>query len=318
MSDPKHFTSVQDAGDIHSLVKKAFEIKRDTKAFSQRGKGLTVGLFFLQPSLRTRISTQKAAQLLGMNVIVMNAGQDGWQLEFEDGAVMNGDKAEHIKEAAAVLGQYCDIIGIRSFAGLKDRNADYAENVLNSFIRYAGVPVISLESATRHPLQSLADLITMEELFPDLHQKKIVLSWAPHPRPLPQAVANSFSEWVLNAGYGLTITHPEGYELDPDFTRGATIEYDQRKALADADIVYVKNWSSWKDYGRVLNTDPNWMISERSFGTNSRGSVMHCLPVRRNVVIADDILDGPRSLVIQQAANRVWSAAAALDLLIES
>jgi N-succinyl-L-ornithine transcarbamylase len=309
----KHFTSVADVENMDRLIDQALLIKKDPRAWMSRGSHKTLGLFFFQPSLRTRISTQKAASMLGMNVIVMNVGQDGWQLEFEDGVVMNGDKAEHIREAAAVMGQYCDIIGVRSFAGLTDREKDYREETLSAFQKYAGVPVISLESATRHPLQSLADLITLKEHAPSARNPRIVLSWAPHPRALPQAVANSFAEWILAAGYELTITHPAGYELDPRFTEGARIEHDQKAAFSDADFVYVKNWSSWKNYGQVLSTDPDWTVGEEHFQDKSTTKVMHCLPVRRNVVIRDEILDGPRSLVIPQAANRVWSAAAVLD-----
>lgn len=312
----KNFTSVHDVSDIHGLMKTALEIKKYPLQNTTLGTHKTLGLIFLNPSLRTRMSTQKAAYNLGLNVIVMNMDKDSWALETRDGVVMDGDKAEHAKEAVAVMGEYCDIIGVRSFPGLKDREADYKEEMLNIFLKYVGIPVISLESATRHPLQSLADLVTIEELS-RVKKPKIVLTWAPHIKALPQAVPNSFAEWMLAAGHDLTITHPEGYELSEEFTKGATIEHDQTKALADADFVYVKNWSSFNNYGSVSNRFPQWTFDGKKQAFTNEAKVMHCLPVRRNVVIADEILDGPHSAVIQQAGNRVFAAQAVLQTLLE-
>ncbi|SDF22383.1 N-succinyl-L-ornithine transcarbamylase [Dyadobacter soli] len=307
----KHFLSIKDVTDLPQLISSGIAAKRDPFADQALGKNKTIGLLFFNSSLRTRISTQKAAQNLGLNVITMNVGQDGWGLEMEEGVIMNGDKAEHVKEAAAVIGSYCDIIGIRSFAGLQDRDKDYAEIVFQQFKKYAQVPIINLESATRHPLQSLADCITIEE-FKLKKRPKVVLTWLPHFKALPQAVANSFCEWMNPMDVEFVITHPEGYDLSPDFVGKGQVIYDQDKALEGADFVYGKNWSSYNSYGQVLNTDPSWMITEAKMALTDNGKFMHCLPVRRNMKVADEVLDGPRSLVIEQAANREWSAQAAL------
>jgi len=307
----KHFLSIKDVTDLPQLISSGIAAKKDPFADQTLGKNKTIGLLFFNSSLRTRISTQKAAQNLGLNVITMNVGQDGWGLEMEEGVIMNGDKAEHVKEAAAVIGSYCDIIGIRSFAGLQDREKDYAEVVFQQFKKYAQVPIVNLESATRHPLQSLADCITIEE-FKLKQRPKVVLTWLPHFKALPQAVANSFCEWMNPMDVELVITHPEGYDLSPDFVGKGQVIYDQDKALEGADFVYGKNWSSYNSYGQVLNTDPSWMITEAKMALTDNGKFMHCLPVRRNMKVADEVLDGPRSLVIEQAANREWSAQAAL------
>lgn len=320
----KNFTSVNDIADISALVNEALQLKQKTFAHSSLGKNKTLGLMFLNPSLRTRLSTQKAALNLGMNVIVMNVDKEGWALEMQDGVVMNGTTVEHVKEAAAVMGQYCDVIGIRCFPGLKDKAEDYNEVVLNKFIKYCGVPIISLESATLHPLQSLADLITITE-HKKIKRPKVVLTWAPHVKALPQAVPNSFSEWMCAASgsTGLTtsvdfvITHPRGYELDTQFTKGATIIHNQDEALKGADFVYVKNWSSFHDYGKILCTDANWMMSNKKLALTNNASVMHCLPVRRGIELSDEILDGPNSLVIKQAANRVFAAQVVLKNILE-
>ncbi|MHA4736584.1 N-acetylornithine carbamoyltransferase [Dyadobacter sp. MSC1_007] len=307
----KHFLSIKDVTDLPQLITNGIAAKRDPFADSALGKNKTIGLLFFNSSLRTRISTQKAAQNLGLNVITMNVGQDGWGLEMEEGVIMNGDKAEHVKEAAAVIGSYCDIIGIRSFAGLQDREKDYAEIIFQQFKKYAQVPIINLESATRHPLQSLADCITIEE-FKLKQRPKVVLTWLPHFKALPQAVANSFCEWMNPMDVELVITHPEGYDLSPEFVGKGQVIYDQDKALEGADFVYGKNWSSYNQYGQVLTADPSWMITEAKMSRTDNGKFMHCLPVRRNMKVADEVLDGPRSLVIEQAANREWSAQAAL------
>ncbi|MEO6284822.1 MAG: N-acetylornithine carbamoyltransferase [Dyadobacter sp.] len=307
----KHFLSIDDVTDLNHLISSGIAAKRNPFGESELGKNKTIGLLFFNSSLRTRISTQKAAQNLGLNVITMNVGQDGWGLEMEEGVIMNGDKAEHVKEAAAVIGSYCDIIGIRSFAGLQEREKDYAEIIFQQFKKYAQVPIINLESATRHPLQSLADCITIEE-FKLKQRPKVVLTWLPHFKALPQAVANSFCEWMNPMDVELVITHPEGYDLAPQFVGKGQVIYDQDKALEGADFVYGKNWSSYSNYGQVLTSDPSWMITEAKMALTDNGKFMHCLPVRRNMKVADEVLDGPRSLVIEQAANREWSAQAAL------
>jgi N-succinyl-L-ornithine transcarbamylase len=269
--------------------------------------------------MRTRISTQVAAKNLGMEVIVFNIDKEGWQLEFADGAVMKGDKTEHVKEAAAVLGQYFSILSIRTFPKLIDREEDYSENVIRQFVKYAGIPVLSLESATLHPLQSLADRVTIQESLESGKRPKVVLTWAPHVKALPQAVPNSFAEWMKDWDeIDFVITHPKGYELDKKFTGNTKIEHDQNKALEGADFVYVKNWSSYQDYGKIMNTDPSWMITNDKLGKTNTAKVMHCLPVRRNLVIADEVLDGPNSIVVQQAGNRVWAAQAVLSELLRT
>lgn len=313
----KQFISVQDVPDIEKLIKLALKYKSEPFSDNTLGKNKTIGLLFLNPSLRTRISTQVAAKNLGMEVIVFNIDKDGWQLEFGEGVVMNGNTTEHIKEAAAVLGQYVSILGVRSFPGLKDRTLDYSEQVINNFIKYAGVPVVSLESATLHPLQSLADIITISELNPAGRKPKVVMTWAPHVKNLPQAVPNSFAQWINAWGQtDFVIAHPEGYELDEQFTRGAVITHNQQEALKDADFVYVKNWSSYNQYGQILNSDPSWMITNERLAVTNHAKIMHCLPVRRNLVIADEVLDGPDSVVIREAGNRVWSAQAVLSEIL--
>jgi len=312
----KNFTSIHDVAYVQQLVQESITIKKNPLSHLDLGKNKTMGLVFLNPSLRTRMSTQVAAYNLGMQVIVLNMDKDSWSLETREGVMMDGDKAEHSKEAIAVMGQYCDIIGVRSFPSLSDKAADYREEMLNLFLRYAGIPVVSLESGTRHPLQSLADLVTIEE-YKKQTKPKIVLTWAPHVKSLPQAVPNSFAEWVLGAGYDLTITHPEGYELSEEFSKGATIEHNQQKALKDADFVYVKNWSSFSDYGKIISKDPNWTFNNEKLALTNQAKVMHCLPVRRNLVIADEVLDSTNSIVIQQAANRVFSAQAVLRNMLE-
>lgn len=312
----KQFTSIDDISDPMGLVREALAIKKNPMAHSQLGKGLTLGLIFMNPSLRTRLSTQKAAQNLGMQVMVMNVGSDGWNLETEDGTIMDGNKAEHIKEAAPVIGSYCDIIGIRSFPGLKDREKDYEDNILKAFTKYAGVPIVSLESAVFHPLQSLADLITIEELKQQ-EKPKVVLTWAPHVKALPQAVPNSFAQWVNQTDYEFVITHPEGYELSEAITGGANIEYDQVKAFQGANFIYAKNWSSYERYGEILSQENSWTIDESKMNLTNNGKFMHCLPVRRNLVVTDGVLDGPSSVVVQQAGNREFSAQAVLKRMIE-
>ncbi|RMG79721.1 MAG: N-acetylornithine carbamoyltransferase [Bacteroidetes bacterium] len=312
----KNFTSVNDVPDLRALIRETLELKHNPLKINSLGKNKTLGLFFFNPSLRTRLSTQKAAQNLGMNAIVMNAGQ-GWELEFESGVEMRADKPEHIKEAAAVMSRYFDIIGVRSFPSFQDRDRDYSDFVLSKFLEYATVPVLSLESAIRHPLQSLTDLATIEA-----HKKKtrpkIVLTWAPHPKVLPQAVANSFAEWIGAAGYDLTITHPEGFELAPEFAGNAKIEYDQNKAFENADFVYAKNWSAFNDYGKTTFRHDGWMVTPEKMARTNDAFFMHCLPVRRNVVVADAVLDSPRSLIIEQAGNRTFAAQAVLARLLKA
>ena len=313
----KLFSSVNDVTDIQALVKEALHLKQNPYGYQHLGKNKTLGLVFLNPSLRTRMSTQKAGLNLGMNVMVLNMDKEGWALELQDGAVMNGSTVEHIREAAAVLGQYADIIGVRSFPGLKDRDADYSEDIFNKFVKYCGVPVVSLESATRHPLQSLADLVTIEELK-IRPRPKVVLTWAPHVKALPQAVPNSFAEWMCKADVDFTIAHPAGYELNTDFTQGATITHNHNEALADADFIYVKNWSAYEPYGEVMGGNEDWMLTNAKLKDTNNAKVMHCLPVRRNLELSDEILDGPNSIVVREAGNRVWSAQAVLKQMLES
>lgn len=313
----KKFTSVHDVDDINELVTLGLQLKNNPNEFRSLGKNKMMGIIFLNPSLRTRLSTQKAAINLGMDVMVMNFTGEGWQLETQDGAIMNGTSQEHIKEAAAVIGQYCDIIGIRSFPKFENREEDYQENILNDFIQYCGKPIVSLESATRHPLQSLADCITIEELK---HRKrpKVVLSWAPHPKALPQAVANSFSEWMNKIDVEFIIAHPEGYELDKKFIGDAKIYHNQEEAFQNADFVYAKNWSSYEPYGKILTQDPSWMITKEKMKKTYDGKFMHCLPVRRNIIVADNVMDSEYSACIQQAGNRTWSAQAVLYKMLTS
>lgn len=313
------FISVNDVNDINALVARALAYKAEPLKDQALGAGKKIGLLFLNPSLRTRISTQVAAKNLGMESIVFNVDKEGWVLEFAEGAVMNGSTVEHVKDAAPVLGSYFDILCIRTFPSLKNREEDYAETIINAFIKYSGVPVISLESATLHPLQSLTDIITIKETFKTSDRKpKIVLTWAPHIKPLPQCVANSFAQWV-NAWdeADFVITHPEGYELAAGFTEGATIIHDQSEALKNADFVYVKNWSSYNDYGAMPAADDGWMLTNEKLKESNNAKVMHCLPVRRNVELSDEVLDGPHSVVTQQGANRVWAAQAVISELLK-
>lgn len=314
----KHFISPADVSNIPALVEEALTQKANPFGCQSLGHQKTMGLLFFNASLRTRLSTQKAAQNLGMQVMVMNVGSDSWQLEMADGVVMDGGKAEHVKEAAAVIGQYCDIIGVRAFAELKDRELDYQEIVLEKFRQYAGVPIVNLESATRHPCQSLADLVTIEELRTKA-RPKVVLTWVPHFKPLPQAVANSFAEWVNHMDYEFVIAHPPGYELDPAFVGKAYVTHDQAEAFQGADFIYAKNWSSYSpQYGQVLLEDPAWRITAEKMAWTDQGRFMHCLPVRRGLKVDDAVLDSPNSVVIQQAGNRVWSVQAALKNILES
>ncbi len=320
----KQFINVKDVTDINALVQKALAYKLDHAIDKQLGAGKRLGLLFLNPSLRTRLSTQVAAQNLGMEVITFNADKDGWALEFSEGAIMNGTTVEHIKDAAPILGNYFDILCIRTFPGLLNQADDYSEKVLNQFIQYAGIPVISLESATLHPLQSLTDIITIKESI-ELsgafkHKKpKVVLTWAPHIKAIPQCVSNSFSEWMNSWGEAdFIITHPQGYELSEAYTEGATILHDQDLALKDADFVFVKNWSAYHEYGKVLCSDANWMLTNQKLALTNDAKVMHCLPVRRNVELSDEVLDGPNSLVTKQASNRVWAAQAVLAEILKT
>jgi len=312
----KNFTSVNDVPNIEKLVQDALNAKANPLKMNDLEKGKTMGLLFFNPSLRTRLSTHKAALNLGMSVMTMDMDKHGWKLEFEDGAVMNGNTAEHIREGAAVISQYCDVIGIRTFPMLVDREQDYSEHILNQFMQYASVPIVSLESATRHPLQSLTDLVTIRE-YQKTARPKVVLSWAPHPKALPQAVANSFLEWMIAADMDVSVTHPEGYELSPQFAQNVLIEHDQKKAFKGADFIYTKNWSSYNDYGKIFAQKSNWMITPDKMAVTNEAYFMHCLPVRRNVVVADAVIDSEQSLVIQQANNRTFAAQAVLQNIVE-
>lgn len=320
----KQFIQVKDVAHIDTLVQKALAYKANPLLDQEMGRGKRIGLLFLNPSLRTRLSTQVAAQNLGMEAIVFNVDKEGWALEFTEGAIMNGSTVEHIKDAAPVLGNYFDLLCIRTFPGLVDQVEDYSEKILNQFIQYAGVPIVSLESATLHPLQSLTDLITIQESMASTtsfnHKKpKVVLTWAPHIKAIPQCVANSFSEWMNAWGEAdFVITHPKGYELATQFTDGATITHDQDAALKAADFVYVKNWSAYNAYGKILCTDHQWMMTNQKLALTNDAKIMHCLPVRRNVELSDEILDGPNSLVTQTASNRVWAAQAVLGEIIKT
>jgi N-succinyl-L-ornithine transcarbamylase len=315
----KQFVSVHDVSNIDALVQKALACKADPLKDKTLGANKRIGCLFLNPSMRTRLSTQIAAQNLGMDAIVFNVGSEGWALEFEEEAIMSGNTVEHVKDAAPVFGKYFDILAIRTFPSLQNREDDYSELFIKQVIRYAGIPVVSLESATLHPLQSLTDVITITESFKETRKPKIVLSWAPHVKPLPQCVANSFSQWI-NAWNkaDFVITHPEDYELSEEFTKGARITHDQDEALKDADFVYVKNWSTFNDYGRIYCNDPEWMMTNEKLQLTNNAKVMHCLPVRRNVELSDEILDGPNSLVTQQASNRVWAAQSVLSEILKT
>ena len=318
----KTFFHVNDIGDLGAALEEARQVKATPFAWKQLGQDKTIMLVFFNSSLRTRLSSQKAALNLGMNTIVLNIGQDSWKLETEMGVVMDGDKSEHLREAIPVMTSYCDLIGIRSFAGLKDREFDYNESVLRQFIEYGGKPVISLESATVHPCQAFADLITIEE-YKEKKRPKVVMTWAPHPNSLPQAVPNSFAEWMNAADVDFVITHPRGYELDPAFVGNARVEYDQMKALEGADFVYAKNWScpgvtDPAQYGKVLSKDRSWTVDERHMAVTDNAFFMHCLPVRRNMIVSDAVIDSPRSIVIPEAANRTVSAQVVMKRMLES
>ena len=332
----KQFISADDVADINALANKALAYKANPFTDKHLGINKRIGLLFLNPSLRTRISTQIAAENLGLQVLTFNVDKDGWKLEFEEEAIMSGTSVEHVKDAAPILGNYFDIIGVRSFPGLVNKEDDYSEHVINQFIKYSGVPVISLESSTLHPLQSFTDIITIKEqlLTTPAHvdkvakRVKIVLTWAPHIKPLPQCVANSFAQWMNAWNLSLTlskregidfiITHPEDYELDEQFTKGATITHNQQEALKDADFVCVKNWSTYIDYGKIYNNDPSWMLTPEKLKVTNAAKIMHCLPVRRNVELSDEVLDSENSLVTQQASNRVWAAQAVLSEILGS
>jgi N-succinyl-L-ornithine transcarbamylase len=314
----RNFISVQDVQDINTLVSAALEYKANPGKDNTLGKNKRIGCLFLNPSMRTRLSTQIAAQNLGMEAIVFNVGSEGWALEFEEEAIMSGNTVEHVKDAAPIMGKYFDIIAIRTFPSLKNREDDYSELYINQFIRYSGIPVVSLESATLHPLQSLTDVITIRETFDKKRRPKIVLTWAPHVKPLPQCVANSFAQWINAWGESeFVITHPEDYELDTQFSKGALITYNQDEALKDADFVYVKNWSTYNDYGRIYCNDPAWMLTNQKLELTNQAKIMHCLPVRRNVELSDEVLDGPNSIVTLEASNRVWAAQAVLSKILK-
>lgn len=315
----RNFITVNDIGDLKSAVKEALEIKADRFKYCELGKNKTLMMVFFNSSLRTRLSTQKAALNLGMNVIVLDINQGAWKLETERGVIMDGDKPEHILEAIPVMGSYCDVIGVRSFARFENKADDYNEVILNQFIKYSGRPVFSMEAATRHPLQSFADLITIEE-HKTKERPKVVLTWAPHPKALPQAVPNSFAEWMNATDYDFVITHPKGYELDPAFVGNARVEYDQMKAFEGADFIYAKNWAAYTgdNYGKVICTDRSWTVSERQMAVTNNAHFMHCLPVRRNMIVTDEVIESPRSLVIPEAANREISATVVLKRIVES
>jgi len=318
----KSFFNVNDIGDLKAALAEAKQVKATPFAWKHLGENKTIMLVFFNSSLRTRLSSQKAALNLGMNPIVLNIGQDSWKLETEMGVVMDGEKSEHLREAIPVMASYCDIIGVRSFACLTDREFDYAETVLSQFVEYSGKPVISLESATVHPCQAFADLITIEE-YRKTARPKVVLTWAPHPKALPQAVPNSFAQWMNAADVDFVITHPEGYELDPKFAGNTRIEYDQMKALEGADFVYAKNWScpgvtDPADYGKILSKDMAWTVDDAHMAVTNNAFFMHCLPVRRNMIVSDSVIDAPTSLVIPEAANRVVSAQVVMKRMLES
>jgi len=313
----RNFTSVHDIGDLKSALEKAKYVKENPFADQELGKNKTLLMIFFNSSLRTRLSTQKAGLNLGMNVIVLDINQGAWKLETEKGVIMDGDKPEHILEAIPVMGAYCDVIGVRSFAQFEEKAADYNEVILNQFIQYSGKPVFSMEAATRHPLQSFADLITIEE-YKKTERPKVVLTWAPHPRALPQAVPNSFAEWMNATDYQFVITHPEGYELDENFVANAIVEYDKEKAYKDADFIYAKNWAAYQDpnYGKILSTDRAWTVDSRKMALTNNAYFMHCLPVRRNMIVSDEVIDSQQSIVIPEAANRVVSAQVVLKEIL--
>lgn len=315
----RHFTNVKDLGDLKLAVKEALEVKANRYAYQHLGKNKTMMLIFFNSSLRTRLSTQKAAMNMGMNTMILDINQGAWKLETERGVVMDGDKPEHLFEAVPVMGCYCDIIGVRSFAKFESKEDDYNEMILNQFIALSGKPVVSMEAATGHPLQSFADLITIEE-YKTKERPKVVLSWAPHPRALPQAVPNSFADFMNETDYDFVITHPEGYELDPRFVRGARVEYDQRKAFESADFIYAKNWAAYTDpnYGQILSKDRSWTVSAEQMALTNDARFMHCLPVRRNMIVTDEVIESPRSIVIPEAANREISAQVVIKRILEN
>ncbi|WP_462247480.1 N-acetylornithine carbamoyltransferase [Ekhidna sp.] len=312
----KHFTSVEDVSNVHNLIQKSIELKKDPFQTPKLGENKTLGLVFFNSSLRTRMSMTRAAYNLGLKVIVLNVSAESWQLEFEDGGVMDGDKAEHIKEAVPVMCSYCDILAVRSFPGLKDQKEDYQEKVLKAFVEFGSCPIINLESSTLHPLQSLTDMVTIEE-FKNVKRPKVVLTWAPHIKALPQAVPNSFLQWANTLDFDLTVTHPKGMELHDSFVGAANIEYDQDKALQDADFIYVKNWSSFRDYG-AIKKHPDWELTLEKLKFSNNAKVMHCLPVRRNLVISEGVLESDQSIVIQQAENRLYTAQTVLSEILMS
>lgn len=315
----RHFTNVKDLGNLNEAVQEALEIKKNRYTYKHLGENKTLMMVFFNSSLRTRLSTQKAGMNLGMNTMVLDINQGAWKLETERGVVMDGDKPEHILEAIPVMGSYCDVIGVRAFAKFESKQFDYEETILNQFIRHSGRPVFSMEAATGHPLQSFADLITIEE-FKDKPRPKVVLTWAPHPNALPQAVPNSFADFMNEADVDFVITHPEGYELDKKFVRNAKVEYDQMKAFEGADFIYAKNWSAYQDpnYGKILSKDRAWTVSDRQMAVTNDARFMHCLPVRRNMIVTDEVIEGPRSIVIPEAANREISAQTVLKRILES
>ena len=315
----RNFTCVQDIGNVKQAIIDALEIKKDRFQYKELGVNKTLLMIFFNSSLRTRLSTQKAAMNLGMNTIVLDINQGAWKLETERGVIMDGDKPEHLLEAVPVMGCYCDIIGVRSFAQFESKEDDYNEKILNQFIQHSGCPVFSMEAATRHPLQSYADLITIEE-YKKKERPKVVMTWAPHPRALPQAVPNSFAEWINTTDYEFVITHPEGYELDPVFVGNACVEYDQHKAFAGADFIYAKNWAAYTDpnYGKILSTDRSWTVDTDKMALTNNAYFMHCLPVRRNMIVTDDVIESPQSIVIPEAANREISAQAVLMKILQN
>lgn len=314
----KNFTSILQLGNINEAVRKAEYVKANPFADQELGRNRTLLMLFFNSSLRTRLSTQKAAMNLGMNVMVLDVNQGAWKLETERGVVMDGDRPEHLLEAIPVMGCYCDVIGVRSFAKFESKADDYGEKILEQFIKYSGKPVFSMEAATRHPLQTFADIITIEE-YRKKERPKVVMTWAPHPKALPQAVPNSFAEGMQMTDYEFVITHPHGYELDPKFVGNAKVEYDQDKALEGADFVYAKNWSAYEgdNYGKVLSMDRSWTVDSRKMALTDNAYFMHCLPVRRNMIVTDDVIESPQSIVIPEAANRVVSAQTVLKELLK-
>lgn len=313
------YTNVKDLGDLNTAVQEALEIKKNRYSYKGLGENKTLLMVFFNSSLRTRLSTQKAGMNLGMNTMVLDINQGAWKLETERGVIMDGDKSEHILEAIPVMGSYCDIIGVRAFAQFENKEDDYQEKILNQFIKYSGKPVFSMEAATGHPLQAFADLITIEE-YKKTERPKVVMTWAPHPKALPQAVPNSFADFMNEADVDFVITHPEGYDLDPEFVRGAKVEYNQDKALAGADFVYAKNWAAYADpnYGKILSKDMSWTVTTQKMALTNNAYFMHCLPVRRNMIVSDDVIESPQSIVIPEAANREISAQTVIKRMLES